>query len=81
MERFAGEVELPNRLPRNSSGVDALLDKALIARLLSSAAQISPALSLEHGAVLEKEQVGIPLRFGRNWLTILRLVLLPSDSC
>lgn len=60
-ERFAGEMELPNRLPRDAAGVDELLDKALIARLLSSAAQISPALSLAHGAVLEKEQVSFPV--------------------
>ena len=65
-ERYAGEEELPHRLPRNAAGVDGLLDKGLIARLLNSAAQISPALSLAHGAVLEKEQVSLVVSGDRN---------------
>lgn len=51
------ENTLPNRLPPNVDDVKAMLDPALIIRLKKAAAAVSPALRVENGAVIEREQV------------------------
>lgn len=48
---------LPNRLPPNVDDVKAMLDPALVVRLKKAAAAVSPALRVENGAVIEREQV------------------------
>lgn len=48
---------LRNRLPRTAEGVKKLVDPKLVARLTVSAAAVSKALDVKHGAVIEKQQV------------------------
>lgn len=51
------QERLPNRLPENVDQVKQLVDPALVQRLVAAAAAVSPALRVENGAVIEKEQV------------------------
>lgn len=55
-EQRAGQGALPNRLPDEADDVEALLDENLIARLIVSAAAVSPLLDLAKGATIERRQ-------------------------
>ncbi|KAL8286462.1 hypothetical protein RQP46_004479 [Phenoliferia psychrophenolica] len=50
------DAGLPNRLPKNADGVEALKDENLVKRLVNAAAAISPALNVGNGAVVERSR-------------------------